>query len=413
MIDPVKTSPQHQEQAPLRILHIIPTADPRYGGPVEGIIKSSAALARLGHFRELVTLDHPSDVWLKEFPIPVFPLGVLPSDARKRWRWLPWVHYGYTPKLIPWLRANTSQYDIVIVNGLWNYSTFAASRSLIQGSSPYYVFTHGMLDPWFRKTYPVKSLLKQAFWWFCEGPLLARSQGVLFTCEEEKLLARNAFWPYRAKEFVVGYGTSDVEGDRSTQIEKFRNRVPSLQGRQYLLFLSRIHPKKGCDLLIQAFAKIASSNPELDLVIAGPDQTGWTSQLRNQAARAGIGERIHWPGMLEGDEKWGAFHGCDAFVLPSHQENFGIVVAEALACGKPVLITDKVNIWREIQKEGGGIVAVDTIDGISDLLKKFQGLTTEERSRMGSAARGTFLKNFDINKNVVSLLEVFRLGSRL
>lgn len=405
---PTAPPPKREENPPLRILHIVATADPRYGGPVEGIVKSSAALAKLGHFREIVTLDHPSDPWLDAFPVPVFPLGSLPIGIRKRWRWLPWVHYGYAPKLIPWLRANATQYDTVIVNGLWNYSTFAARRALTPRKSPYYVFTHGMLDPWFRKTYPLKSLLKQIFWWFCEGPLLANSRGVLFTCEEEKLLARGAFWPYRAEEFVVGYGTSDVAGDQSSQIELFRKKIPALQNRPYLLFLSRIHPKKGCDLLIQAFAKIASSAPDLDLVMAGPDETGWLPQLRKQAAQAGVGERIHWPGMLEGDEKWGAFHGCDAFVLPSHQENFGIVVAEALACAKPVLITNKVNIWREIENEGAGLIATDDVAGITALLDRFNGLRNEERNSMGLAARTTFLKHFDIDQNVTSLLEIFR-----
>ncbi|MGY4344971.1 glycosyltransferase involved in cell wall biosynthesis [Bradyrhizobium sp. GM7.3] len=275
---------------------------------------------------------------------------------------------------------------------------------------PYFVFTHGMLDPWFQKQYPVKAAFKQLSWLFNEGPLLRNANGVLFTCEEERLLARDAFWPYRVHEFVVGYGTSDVTGNYDAQVAAFRSRLPRLGQRNFLLFLSRIHPKKGCDLLIDAFAKIASSVPDLDLVIAGPDQSGWVGQLKQRAAAAGVDHRIHWPGMLEGDLKWGAFRGCEAFVLPSHQENFGIVVAEALACGKPVLITDKVNIWREIKEDGAGLVVADDSAGILSLLQGYLRLTAGERQAMANAGRQTFLKRFNIEQNVLTLLDVFRAG---
>lgn len=405
-------TPQGQKQKKqtdaLKILHVIATADPRYGGPVEGIIRSSAALAKLGHFRELATLDHPSDPWVTSFPIPIFALGTQGAGDRARMRWLPWVHYGYTPKLVSWLRENACHYDVVIVNGLWNYATLAARRVLPGSKVRYFVFTHGMLDPWFRRTYPIKSFLKQISWLLNEGPLLANAQGVLFTCEEERLLAKDAFWPYKLRERVVGYGTSDTEGNPGAQIAKFLARQPALAGKRFLLFLSRIHPKKGCDLLIEAFAKTASLDPDLHLVMAGPDQGGWVPQLKRQAAQAGIGDRIHWTGMLEGNHKWGAFHGCEAFVLPSHQENFGIVVAEALACGKPVLITDKVNIWREIQQEGAGFVEQDNQTGATLLLEKFTKLTDLEKRKMGTAARTAFVKHFDINQNVTRLLDVLR-----
>jgi len=395
----------------LRILHIIATADPRYGGPLEGIIRSSAALEKLGHFRELATFDHPSDPWVASFPIRVHALGTLKSEIRRQWKWLPWVHYGFTTKFVPWLKQNAKGYDVVIVNGIWNFTALAARLSLTSSKVPYFVFTHGMLDPWFRRAYPVKTLLKQISWWCSEGPLLANAQGVLFTCEEERVLARNAFWPYNVKEFVVGYGTSDVKGNAEAQIAEFRERIPALTNKRFFLFLSRIHPKKGCDLLIQAFAKIAPLIPDIDLVMAGPDQSGWAPQLKKQAAALGIADRIHWPGMLEGNRKWGAFHGCEAFVLPSHQENFGIVVAEALACGKPVLITDKVNIWREIQQEGAGLVANDDLPGITSLLEAFIRLSDAERNKIQVSARDAFLKHFDIEQNVTRLLDVLRQTS--
>lgn len=125
------------------------------------------------------------------------------------------------------------------------------------------------------------------------------------------------------------------------------------------MYLSRIHQKKGCDLLLEAFAKVASTDPDLHPVMAGPDQTGWVLKLKAHAARLGIADRVAWLGMLQGDDKWGAFYSAEAFCLPLHQEYFGVVVAEAMVCGKPVLISNKVNIWREIEVDGADIVQSD------------------------------------------------------
>jgi glycosyltransferase involved in cell wall biosynthesis len=120
-------------------------------------------------------------------------------------------------------------------------------------------------------------------------------------------------------ERVVAFGTKDVAGSADAQIASFRTLLPQLASRKFILFLSRIHPKKGCDLLIQAFAKVAAENKELDLVMAGPDSVGWGSKLMRLAEDLGVANRIHWPGMLKGDQKWGAFRAAEAFVLPSHQ----------------------------------------------------------------------------------------------
>jgi glycosyltransferase involved in cell wall biosynthesis len=170
-----------------------------------------------------------------------------------------------------------------------------------------------------------------------------------------------------------------------------------LGGRAYLLFLSRIHRKKGCDLLIEAFAKVAGRRSDLDLVIAGPDQEGLMDALQARAQALEIGERIHWPGMLRGDAKWGAFRGAEVFVLPSHQENFGIVVAESLACGTPVLITDKVNIWREVDAGQVGFVETDDMTGVEKLLSRWIETPTADKQAMSARARSVFAKHFDVN----------------
>ncbi|HMG87447.1 MAG TPA: glycosyltransferase [Terracidiphilus sp.] len=255
----------------------------------------------------------------------------------------------------------------------------------------------GSDDPWFREQYPLKHVAKQIFWTLAEGRVLRDAQSVLFTCEEERLRARGVFNGHPYKERVVLFGTADPEGDPERQKRDFISAFSELQGRKFLLFLSRIHPKKGCDLLLQAFAELAPElSSDLDLVIAGPDQVGWVPELQSLAQRLGIAARVHWPGMLKGDVKWGAFRSADALILPSHQENFGFVVAEAMACFTPVLVSNKVNIWREVEASGCGFVEPDSLDGTRNLIRRFIALPAEGRAEMASKARSGFLKYFDI-----------------
>ncbi|MCK1269273.1 glycosyltransferase [Bradyrhizobium sp. 49] len=397
----------------MKILHLIPTVDPKYGGPIEGILSSAPLLAALGHQRSVACLDHPTDPWIASFPLDVFPLGTRPTARRKLLRrWLPWVRYDFSNELIPWLKEHAREFDIIVVNGLWNYIDLAARSALSRSDVPYFVFTHGMLDPWFKKTYPIKHFFKQMVWWFSEGPLLARAENVIFTCDEERLLARNAFWPYRVREAVIRYGTIYTEGNVAQQTAAFYEKVPSVKDRKFLLFLSRIHPKKGCDLLIKAFAKTAHKDPNLDLLMAGPDDVNWTPELIALSESLGIRTRIHWPGMLRGDEKWGAFHASEMFILPSHQENFGIAVAEALACAKPVLISDKINIWREIDAQGAGLVAEDNLVGTISLIDRFLEMTPDAKSKMTKAARATFLMHFDMTTNIHQFIEILEGSKR-
>ncbi len=390
----------------MKILHVISSVDPRGGGPIEGVVSSSKVWFRNGHDTHIVCLDPPHAPWVLNSPVKTFAVG-----AEGRWhgalrRLVPWLRYGYTPRLVDWLRRNASNYDAVIVNGLWNYASFGGWRALRGSRTPYFVFTHGMLGPWFNKAYPRKAFLKSLFWRLFEHRVLRDARGVLFTCEEEKILASRSFDPYVAREFVVGYGTSDVTGDPAAQLNSFFEKTPSARGRRSILFLSRIHEVKGVDLLIDAFAGLANQYPEFDLVIAGPDQVGLVAPLRKRAENLGIGQRIHWPGMLTGDAKWGAFRAAEFFVLPSHHESFGMVIVEAMALARPVLITNKVNIWREIEADAAGIVVNDDIEGITRGLREMLETTCEERAAMGTRARQAFLSRFDMENNAMELLKL-------
>ena len=152
--------------------------------------------------------------------------------------------------------------------------------------------------------------------------------------------------------------------------------------------------------------RLAEAHPDLDLVIAGPDEEGLQTQLEAQAKRLGIDGRVHWTGMLVGDLKWGAFYAGEAFVLPSHQENFGVAVVEALACGVPVLISDKVNIWPDIAQDEAGIVNPDTAEGTYRSMTRLLGMQPEERRGMISRGLECFRTRYEMKRTAQAVNEL-------
>lgn len=379
----------------MRILHIIRSVNPEGGGPIEGIKQLSRYSIINGYFIEILCLDAPDAAYVKDCPLKVYSLG---PGLRS---------YGYSKNLIPWLFANHQNYDAFVINGIWQFHSYAAHYALKKLRRDYYIFTHGMLDPWFKREYPIKHIKKWLYWIFFEYSVLNNAKRVLFTCEEEKIVSRESFKKYQCQETVVNYGTSGHAGLENEQRDLFLNTYTQLKNKRYLLFLSRIHPKKGLDLLIKAFAKITQHDNNLELVIAGPDQIGWKKELNELAEKLGISNKITWTGMLKNDLKWGAYLNAEAFILPSHQENFGIVVAEALSCSLPVLISNKVNIWHEIQNDGAGLVCNDDEDGITGLLYQWVNLSIPDKESMKLNARECFLNRFEITRASAKLLSLY------
>jgi glycosyltransferase involved in cell wall biosynthesis len=384
----------------MRLLHVVRTLNPEMGGPSESVRMFARAHQRAGNEVEVATLDGPKDgpagdAYQNLVNCPVHACG--PAKA----------NYFYSPRLDRWLNSNFQRFDGAIVNGVWQYHGVAARKALA-GRKPYVVFAHGMLDPYFKDRYPLKHLKKLVYWVLQEHRTLNRAQAVCFTSEEEMRVAAEGF-PFRGfRRVVVPYGTMGPSGDPETVKRAFLEAWPELKGKDYLLFLGRIHPKKGCDLLLEAFARVA--RPGLHLVMAGPDETGWGAELRTQAERLGIAGRITWTGMLRGDAKWGALYGAEAFVLPSHQENFGIAVADALACGVIPLISDKVNIAPDVAGDGAGLVETDTVEGTVRLLTAFQELAPDRVTVMREKALACYERRYALKDAAQEVYKALGLG---
>lgn len=382
----------------MKLLHLIASVDPADGGPIEYARIVAAEHARAGHESLFVTLDAPGAPWAREFPFELHATGPTREPGRS------------SPRFAQTVARLAPGCDGAVVHGLWNHASIGGYRALGAAGLPWVIFSHGMLDPYFRRAKPLKHLIKQGYWLLWQGRMLTGAAAVLFTCAEESRLAQGAFFGHQAyRRRVVAFCAADQRlalEDLARAQAVFRNQMPGPGERPYWLFLSRIHPKKAIDNLIAAYGALAARPDCPDLVIAGPDSSGWQVRLERQAQELGLGGRVHFPGMLRGAVKAAAFFGAEAFVLPSHQENFGLVVAEALSAGTPVLLSDKVNIWREVVEASAGLAEPDTIEGTERLLRHFLDLPAESRNALRSAARPCYEKHFSAKAAADDLLEV-------
>jgi glycosyltransferase involved in cell wall biosynthesis len=380
----------------MKLLRVIATLDPRHGGPAAGLRAITPELTKLGHETTFLSLDAPNQVAGIRASTPMYALGPALGG------------YAYSVRLEPWLRDHAADYDAIFVHGLWQHHGRAVHHALRQSSVPYFVFPHGMLDPWFRRAYPLKHIKKWIYWQLCERQVLKNAAAVFFTCDEERRLARLSFQPYSCNESVVAYGTAASEADPAMECLAWRESIPELGDRPFWLFLGRIHPKKGVDNLLRAYGEHTATSlgsPPV-LVLAGPCsderyRTLLEGIVRNLPARCSV----LWPGMLEGARKWGALRSAEVFVLPSHQENFGIAVVEALAVGTPVLISRKVNIWEEIESVGAGFTDADDVAGTLRLLHRWRALPAGDRQRMKRTAMELFKYRYEIGPVARSLIQ--------
>ena len=378
----------------MKILRVIPSMNPKMGGPCQGIRNSIPQLKEWGVVNEVVSMDSSNEDFLNGDPFVVHALG--PSIG-------PW---SYCYKLMEWLELNISRFQIVIIHGLWLYHSFAVNKvvqNLKKNKKKYpkvLIMPHGMLDPWFQrdKSRRLKALRNHIYWHFIEKRIVNEADGLLFTSKLELDLAEDTFPDYKPKRVInVGYG---IPKPRS-----YDNiiKLPLPKNESYILFLGRLHAKKGVDLVITAYLNLIDEFLDFPaLVIAGPLDSEYAQKMQKLASNC---DKIIFTGMLINDLKWSAIYCCDAFILPSHQENFGISVVEALACGKPVLISNQVNIWKEIDHGGAGLIENDTLSGALNLMKRWFKMSFHEKKQMSQNASLLFNRKFTIEKHAKTLYE--------
>jgi|GEM_PF-582554 len=378
----------------MRILHIVPDLDPLSGGTTAYVVALAREQLARGDKPHILTLDQGG----RTPSLSARELGLTALTSTR-------IKYRYAAGLRSWIRENSRNFDCAMIHGLWQYHCYGSAMGLRETGLPYFIFPHGMLDPWFKHQHPLKHLKKWCYWPWAEFRALASAQAVIFTTEAERIKARESFWLYSVLETVVSLGIEEPE-IFPEETENFFGKFPAAKDRRLILFLGRIHPKKGVDILIQSFAQ--TLREEFRLVLAGPCDESYRSSLTAIARSLHVDHRIIWTGMLDGAAKAAALATAEVFVLPSHSENFGIAVVEALAAKCPVIISDKVDIHDAIRDTKSGLVCKDTVEGLSAAFTEWRELSSSEREKIGSNGRRCFEEKFTIRHSADLLGEVVK-----
>jgi glycosyltransferase involved in cell wall biosynthesis len=269
-----------------------------------------------------------------------------------------------------WLEGNIRNFDLAHIHAVFNHSSVAAAGACRDAGVPYVIRPLGTLDPW---SMTQKSLRKRLFWQVSGKAMLQRASAVHYTSEAEKLSTERRMGLNHGKVVALGI-------ESSTATSNLADHFPEFALDQYVLVLSRLHPKKGLDVLIDAFQSLERQHWRL--VIAGDGPSEYVSRLKKKVE----GDRILFTGWLEGEQKEAVLGGASLLVLPSHQENFGLCVMEALAHSVPVLVSPNVNLATEIAAHNAGWIAA--IDKDSLAAKLAEALRDkEELARRGRAGR--------------------------
>lgn len=367
----------------MRVIHVISSLAPVLGGPSKACIEMARAVAARGHTVDVYTTDFGLEGRVRADGAPV-------PEGRATVRYFPVQHPRALKPSWPLYAAlgrDLPKADVVHLHSLYLFHDWATGRICQRAAIPYIVRPHGTLDPYIWRRHRAR---KRVMEWAFQNRVLRHAAALHYTTEEEMRLAA----PYAegAPGVIVPLGIDVDEYDPPPSPERFHARHPETCGKRIVLFLSRLHEKKGLDILAAAFGRIAKQFPDAHLVLAGPDD-GIAARLKGWLREAGITDRTTYTGMIEGEDKRAALAAASLFVLPSYSENFGIAVLEAMAAGLPVAISNQVNLWREVEAGGAGLVAPCDTDAFTALLERLLGDPDEAR-RMGEAgrrlARGSF-----------------------
>ena len=320
----------------MRILHVIPGLAVS-SGPTSALLNLAREQARLGHEVAIAHVTGRGTDARPESGLPVlgFPAVLLP-------------YWAYSPGLRRWLGAHVAGFDVVHIHSLWLYPNLAAEAACARRGVPYWVRPAGSLEPW---CFGPRAWKKRLYFRCLERPGMNRAAAVHAVSEQEAANIRAT--GIRAPIVTIPNGVDLAAFDGGPDCETARTRLGLPREAPIVLFLGRIHPKKGLDLLGAAFAGVRRRFPEAVLAVVGPDDGPFARQVRNDYAALGLGDSVRFLGERRDREKVAAFRAADVFVLPSHSENFGIAVAESLAAGTPVVVSRNTP-WQAVETEGAG-----------------------------------------------------------
>lgn len=395
-ITPLKNNAQS-----LKILHVIPSIAARYGGPSQAVYSTCRSLLAEG--AEILIATTNAD---GESALPVV------LEQKITYQGVTTIFFDrqfsealkYSRPLAGWLGRHVRDFGLVHIHAVFSHACIAAANACRKNNIPYIVRPLGTLDPWSLKQ---KQLRKRLLWHFGVKQMLRCAAAIHYTTAEEKRLVESELGLMNG--VVIPNG---IDLDQAAQQEAASS--PGLQllpvGAPYILALSRIHPKKGYELLIESFGALKRQGTFSDwhLIFAGDGDAVYVDQLKKLAESNGLNGDVRFVGWLEGERKFQALKASALLALPSYQENFGISLVEAMACGVPVLVSPQVNLAPEIATAGAGWVTPSNPQTLTETLKEALG-NEQERHRRGH--NGRKLANRFSDKTVAA--ELIRLYQSL
>jgi len=389
----------------LRVLHVIPSVSPKHGGPSVALPLFARAVAGQGATVTIATTD--DDGPARRLDVPLAELVPGPGEANYIYFRKATESYKVSLGLGRWLRGHIRDYDVVHIHALFSYSSYAAARAARRAGVPYIVRPLGVLNRWGLENR--RRLLKRWSLRLVELPILRGAAAIHYTAEAEREEAAEAhpdIGTVRSAVIPIPVGLAPLFD--ATEAAK---RFPITADRRIILFLSRLHPKKGIELLLQAFAQLRAEFPRILLVVAGSGEPGYVQALREKGRALGCERDIFWPGFVAGDDKAALLAAATLFILPSFSENFGIAAAEALAAGVPSILSDQIAIAREAERENAAmIVSCDE----NALVQAMRQLLSGDAlcQQLGENARRFVERNFSMEAVGAALIQLYESVSQ-
>ncbi len=345
----------------MRILQIVPSVSLVYGGPSQMVLGLTEALAAEGVEVTLLTTDSNGDVGQPPLDVPLEQPVKQDGYEIRYFRCSPFRRYKFSPTLLSWLASHGQEYDLAHIHALFSPVSTAAATVARFCQLPYLLRPLGTLDPAdLRK----KKQLKTIYGSLLERPNLAGAAGVHFTSAQEAKISER--FGATTKDFIVPLGVKLPEFRPKTG--QGRAKLGIAPDQPLLLFMSRIDPKKGLDLLIPALNDLLNQGKDFHFVLAGanPQDPQYEKQIQGQIQDSGLANHSTITGFVGGEFKLALLQDADLFILPSYYENFGIAVAEAMAAGTPVVISDQVHIWQEVRDAEAGWVTSCEVTALTE-----------------------------------------------
>lgn len=384
---------------PLRVLHVIPSIGPLRGGPSVMVRTMARGLTHAGLEVHVATTDDNGRGRLG------VPQAIPTVEETVAYHYFPRQtrFYSVSWPLGRWLARHVRDYDLVHVHALFSFAALPAAYWAARARVPYVVRPLGTLNRWGMQHR--RPWLKRLSFAIIERQILRGAARIHYTSEQERVEAAELGLKHR--QTVVPLGIDLTPFTELPPRGWLRERVPGSAGRPVALFLSRLDPKKGLDLLLAALACARSRRPDLVLVIAGSGDPGFEQGVRRDAARLGLGDSIYWAGFLSDKEKLAALADADLFVLPSYSENFGVAAVEAMAARLPVVISDQVGIHREVAAARAGVVVPCERESLADALLRV-AFDASLRMELGARAQDLVRRRFSIQAMTAAVATMYQ-----